>query len=113
MISRIHVTGLLSLILTTSNVFGASYVNFPFSVPNGLTSFVAALSDVDGDGVVDFVLGTPNTSGDSLRGLATIRSGASREILETLSSPSPVSNGKFGSAVALAGRSRGDSPQLL
>lgn len=69
----------------------------------------AGLSDVDGDGLGDLLIGAPREDGGADQsGRVYAVSGATGELIHSLVSPSPVTNGSFGNDVAAVGDLDGD-----
>ena len=72
-------------------------------------SSVSESGDVDGDGITDAVVGALSESGGADRaGRAYVFSGADGDLLHTLISPNPETDGNFGNAVSGAGDVDGD-----
>src|SRR6056297_2404946 len=74
---------------------------------------VSAVPDADGDGTDDFAVGAANEDvGAENAGRAYLFSGATGELLQTLESPVPPINGRFGTSVSgvadVDGDGRGD-----
>lgn len=77
---------------------------------------VAGLGDVNGDGAGDLLVGAHRETVGEVQGAGHVYlcSGADGTVLETLSSPTPVADGNFGSGVAGLGDVNGDEiPDLI